>query len=535
MKPNTGGRWLKRIRAWHALMQLLARRVPVNKQILITAAIMLAFGGGGGYWFASQGKGPSQATGDAGQERKVLFYRNAMNPTVTSPVPAKDNMGMDYIAVYAEDNKAKEKKVLFYRNPMNPNITSPIAAKDEMGMDYIPVYADDGGDDAAPAGTVRINPTVVQNIGVRTVKAELKTLSRTIRTVGRVTFDEKRVARLHPKYDGWVEEMFIDKTGDHVHKNTMLMAIYSPQLVATQEEYLLALDSAEILKDSPFPDVRKGAQSLLRSARERLQLLDVPKHQIKLLNSSRKIMKGVHIHSPFEGIVMKIGARDGQRITPATELYMIADLSRVWVIVDLYEDDLPWVREGDTAKMKVAGIPGRTFTGKVSYIYPYLEAKTRTVKMRLEFDNPELALKPEMFANVTVQAGKQIDAVIVPSEAIVRTGEQEQVFVQRAPGNFEPRKVVVGIDSEGKVQILEGIKAGEIVVTSSQFLIDSESKLKEATAKMMEATQAKPAPASMDMSDIQMSDGMNKGDLQIDGMDMEDMKMGKGKGVKGEE
>ncbi len=482
----------------------------MNKQILMTAAIMLALGGGGGYWFASQGNGISrQVSGDAGTKRKVLFYRNAMNPTVTSPVPAKDNMGMDYVAVYAEDEEPKEKKVLFYRNPMNPAVTSPVPAKDNMGMDYIPVYAD-GGDSAAPAGTVRINPTVVQNIGVRTVKAELKTLSRTIRTVGRVTFDEERVTRLHPKYDGWVEKMFIDKTGDHVHKNTMLMSIYSPQLVATQEEYLLALDSAKILKDSPFPDVRKGAQSLLRSARQRLQLLDVPAHQIKRLNSTRKIMKGVHIHSPFEGIVMKIGVRDGQRITPETELYMIADLSRVWVIVDLYEDDLPWVREGDTARMKVAGIPGRTFTGKVSYIYPYLEAKTRTVKMRLEFDNPERALKPEMFANVSVQAGKQIDAVIVPSEAIVRTGEQEQVFVQRAPGNFEPRKVVVGIDSEGQVQILEGIKAGEIVVTSSQFLIDSESKLKEATAKMMEATQAKPAPANMDMSDMQMSDDMDK-------------------------
>ncbi|MDQ6981578.1 MAG: efflux RND transporter periplasmic adaptor subunit [Mariprofundus sp.] len=497
----------------------------MNKQILITAAIMLALGGGGGYWFALQQDGSSQVSGETGQERKALFYRNAMNPQITSPVPAKDNMGMDYIAVYAEDDNPKEKKVLFYRNPMNPEVTSPVPAKDNMGMDYIPVYADNGGDNSAPAGTVRINPTVVQNIGVRTTKAELKTLSRTIRTVGRVTFDEKRVARLHPKYDGWVEEMFIDQTGDHVHKNTMLMAIYSPQLVATQEEYLLALDSAKILKESPFPDVRKGAQSLLRSAHERLQLLDVPKHQIKRLKSTRKIMKGVHIHSPFEGIVMKIGARDGQRITPQTELYMIADLSRVWVIVDLYEDDMPWVREGDTAQMKVAGIPGRTFTGKVIYIYPYLEAKTRTVKMRLEFDNPELALKPEMFANVTVQAGRQIDAVIVPSEAIIRTGEQEQVFVQRSPGNFEPRKVVIGIDSEGQVQILEGLKAGEIVVTSSQFLIDSESKLKEATAKMMEATQAKPAPASMDMSDMQMSDDM----------DMGNMDMGKGKGVKGEE
>jgi len=449
----------------------------MNKNSIAVAVLTLVLGLGGGYLIATQTDG----------------LKGASSEQVSS-----------------------ERKILFYRNPMNPNITSPVASKDEMGMDYIPVYADNGGGSDAPAGTVRINPTVVQNIGVRTVKAELKTLSRNVRAVGRVTFDEERVARLHPKYDGWVEKLFIDRTGDQVSKNTMLMAIYSPQLVATQQEYILAMRNVKMLKNSPFPDVREGAQSLLRSARERLELLDVPPHQIKKLEKTQKIMKNVHIHSPFDGIVMQIGARQGQRITPESELYMIADLTRVWVIVDLYEDDLPWVREGDTAEMKVAGVPGRTFRGKVSYIYPYLEAKTRTVKMRLEFDNPELALKPDMFANVSVKAGKQIDAVIVPSEAIVRTGEHEQVFVQRAPGNFEPRKVVVGIDSEGEVQVLEGLKAGEIVVTSSQFLIDSESKLKEATAKMMEATQAKPDPIDMNMGDMEMSE-----ELGMDAMNME--------------
>ncbi|MDT8376764.1 MAG: efflux RND transporter periplasmic adaptor subunit [Mariprofundaceae bacterium] len=388
--------------------------------------------------------------------------------------------------VSMQQNSSEAREPLFYRNPMNPAITSPVPAQDEMGMDYIPVYADDGGDVSAPAGTVKINPTVAQNIGVRTTRARLATLSRTIRTIGRVTFDEERVARLHPKYDGWIEKLFIDRTGDRVSKGTMLMAIYSPQLVATQEEYLLALNSAESVKESPFPDVREGAGSLLRSALERLQLLDVPVHQIKKLETERKVMKGVHIHSPFDGVVMSIGAREGSRITPETELYMIADLSRVWVIVDLYEDDMPWVRVGDVAAMKVAGVPGSSFTGKVSYIYPYLEAKTRTVKMRLEFDNPELVLKPDMFANVTVKAGRQINAVVIPSEAIVRTGEQEQVFVQRGPGKYTPRKVVVGVDSEGQAQIIEGLKAGETVVTSGQFLIDSESKLREATAKMLE-------------------------------------------------
>ena len=457
-----------------------------TKYLIATAAIALIVGSGAGYWIASSKSSPAPVV-EAAAERKPVFYRNPMNPAITSPVPAQDEMGMDYIPVYAEDQSAEKPKPLFYRNPMNPEITSPVPAQDEMGMDYIPVYPEGGANSGAPTGTVRIDPTIVQNIGVRTTTAQRSTLSHDIRSIGRVTYDEQRVARLHPKYEGWVEKLFIDKTGDRIRKGDMLLAIYSPQLVSTQEEYLLALNNAESLKDSPFPDVREGAASLLRSSKERLQLLDVPAHQIEQLTAERKVMKELHIHSPFDGIVMNIGAREGERITPQTELYMIADLTRVWVIVDLYEDDIPWVRIGDTAKMQVAGIPGRTFSGKVAYIYPYLEAKTRTVKIRLEFANRELALKPEMFANVDIHSSKQVDAVVVPAEAIVRTGTQEQVFIQRAPGEFEPRKVTVGVTADGRTQIVSGVEAGETVVTSSQFLIDSESKLKEATAKMLRA------------------------------------------------
>jgi len=422
----------------------------MNKNIVATAVIALLLGGGIGYW-ASSSKTADEA-------------------------PAKEAAAM-------------ERKPVFYRNPMNPEITSPVPAQDEMGMEYIPVYQDEGQGANAPAGTVRIDATAVQNIGVRTAEVNRTILSRHIRTIGRVTYDEQRVARLHPKYDGWVEKLFIHRTGEKVKKGDMLLSIYSPQLVATQEEYLLALNNAAKLKQSPFADVRDGAESLLRSSKERLQLLDVPEHQINQLNTERKIMKDVHIHSPFDGIVMNIGAREGERITPETELYMITDLSRVWVIVDLYEDDIPWVREGDTAKTQIAGIPGRVFTGKVTYIYPYLEAKTRTIKVRLEFNNRDLALKPDMFANVDIQANKRLDAIVVPSEAIVRTGTQEQVFVQRAPGQFEPRKVIVGVSAEGLTQIVSGLKEGEIVVTSSQFLLDSESKLNEATAKMLKSAE----------------------------------------------
>jgi Cu(I)/Ag(I) efflux system membrane fusion protein len=510
----------------------------MSKSIIATAVAALIFGSGAGYFMALNRLTESSIEQSNSAERKVIFYRNPMNPTITSPQPAKDEMGMDYVPVYAQDEQTRERKVLFYRNPMNPSITSPVPAKDEMGMDYVPVYPDDNSAGNNPAGTVTINSSVEQNIGVRTAEVTRETLARSVRTIGRVTYDEQRIARLHPKYDGWVEKLFINKVGESVEKGSVLLSIYSPQLVATQEEYLLALNSIDILGESPFGDVREGAVSLLRSSRERLQLLDVPEHQINQIKSQRKIMKGMHIHSPFNGIVMSIGAREGERISPETELYMIADLARVWVLVDIYEDDIPWVREGDTAKMQVAGIPGRTFTGKVSFIYPYLDPKTRTIKVRLEFDNPNLDLKPDMFADVDIEADKQIEAVVVPSESIVRTGTQEQVFVQRAAGQFAPRQVTVGVSVDGKTQIISGLKDGEIIVTSSQFLLDSESKLKEATAKMLEVTNPNPAstsegqdvermqlvPANMenhqpntsktDMSSHQGMSGMDMGDAE---------------------
>jgi Cu(I)/Ag(I) efflux system membrane fusion protein len=421
-------------------------------------------------------------------ERKVLFYRNPMNPAITSPVPAQDEMGMDYLPVYAEEKKPKkEPEILFYRNPMNPAITSPVPAQDEMGMDYIPVYAeDDEGSSGEPTGTVRIDPVTVQNIGVRTAVAERQTLSRHIRAVGRVDFDEERLSRLHPKTEGWIEELYIDKTGEQIAKDTILLNIYSPQLMTSQQEYLLALNNLDVLRESPYEEIRQGAKDLISSARERLELLDVPEHQIRELERSRKIKKNLHIHSPFDGVIINIGAREGQYVTPTTELYKIADLSKVWVFADVYESEVSWIQEGDPVDMKLAAIPGKVFSGRVGYIYPYAEAKTRTIKVRLEFDNPDLLLKPDMFADVALHAQRTVDAIVIPAEAVVRSGEREQVFVVRGPGKFEPRDVRLGVSSQGLVQVLEGVSAGEVVVTSSQFLIDSESKLREATAKMLE-------------------------------------------------
>ncbi len=400
--------------------------------------------------------------------------------------------------------QSSEREVLFYRNPMNPAITSPVFMQDDMGMDYIAVYAEGGGDDE-PAGTVTIDPVTVQNIGVRTARVETRDLSRALNGLGRVDFNEERLSRLHPKTSGWIEQLRVDETGKRVNKDTILLGIYSPELVAAQQEYLVALNNWETVRDSSATQMKKSAKIMVESARERLELFDVPEHQIHELEQSRKIKKQLHIHSPFEGRVMHIGVRKGQYVTPKDELYLIADLGRIWVNVDVFEDELSWLNLGDRAEMRVRAEPGRTYNGKITFIHPTLNRKSRTVQVRLEFDNSDLSLKPGMFANVTLYVDPQLGALVVPSEAIIRSGSREQIFVVREPGKFEPREVTLGVTAQGMTQILSGVVAGEEVVTSSQFLIDSESKLREATAKMMAAMATKSA-ADEDMSDMDMDD-----------------------------
>jgi membrane fusion protein, copper/silver efflux system len=471
----------------------------MNKSTLLIAILMLAVGVSTGYWLSDSGSSTTSVT----EERKPLFYRNPMNPDVTSPVPAVDTMGMDYLPVYAEeDKKASSRKVLFYRNAMNPSVTSPVPTKDSMGMDYVPVYAGDGQADEV-AGTVKIDPVVVQNIGVRTATAKQSAISRTIRAAARVDFDEERMARLHPKIEGWIEDIRVNKTGQHVNKDDVLLSIYSPKLVSTQQEYLLALNNLSMLEKSAFDEIRRGAVALVKSSRERLQLFDVPEHQIQELEKTRIIKKSLHIHSPVSGTVIRIGSRQGQYVTPKTELYMVVNLSQVWVYADVYEYELPWVKLGDEVEMTLESVPGKTFKGSLAYIYPYAESKTRTTKVRLVFDNDELLLRPDMFAQVSIQSDVQENVVVIPAEAVVRTGKRTQVFVVQGPGKFEPRVVTLGIESGGQVAVLDGVKAGDEVVTSAQFLVDSESKLREATAKMMDTLK--------DSENIQ---GAGKGGIQ---------------------
>ncbi len=383
-----------------------------------------------------------------------------------------------------------------YRHPMNPAITSKTPAKDEMGMDYVPVYPPDCGKQAKPSGppgTVVIDPTVVQTIGVRTAKVVRRDFSHPIRTVGRVAYNEDLLARLHPKTEGWVEKLNVSQTGEFVAKDIDLLSLYSPQLVASQQEYLLALENLAVFKDSPFADIRRGAEELVRSSRQRLELLDVPEHQIRELERTGQIMKSLHIHTPVAGYVIKVGVREGQYVTPQTELYLIADLSKVWVYADIYEYELPWVKVGDPAEIRLTAVPGQAFKGRVVYVYPYADPKTRTVKVRLEFPNPDLRLKPDLFADATIHTQPKSAVLVLPLEAVVRTGIKEHVFVIKDLGRFEPREVTLGVPSNGWVEVLGGLEEGEEVVVSGQFLIDSESKLREA---MLKFTKAGPGDAA---------------------------------------
>ena len=435
----------------------------MNKTSIVGAVVILGIGLGAGYWLGMSDE-PSSAT------------------------------------------SAEERKPLFYRSPMNPSVTSPVPAKDPMGMDYVPVYAEDDAADAALPGTVQLDPVASQSIGVRTEVAKRTSITRSVRAVARVDYDEERMARLHPKVEGWISELRVSKTGETVAKDQILLSIYAPTLVSAQQEYLLALNNLQTLQSSPIEDIRRGAEELVVSSRERLRLLDVPEHQIRELERDRSIKQNLHLHTPVTGTVIRIGARDGQYVTPNTELYMVVDLSKVWVYADIFEYELPWVQVGDEVEMTLSGIPGRTFTGELDYIYPYAEARTRSVRVRLTFDNSELLLKPEMFAEVVIKSDKRVDAIVIPSEAVVRSGQSERVFVVRAPGKFEPTTVELGYQSDGQVAVLDGINEGDEVVVSAQFLVDSESSLREATQKMTEMPSTSSDPN--DMSEMENKDGM---------------------------
>lgn len=339
------------------------------------------------------------------------------------------------------------------------------------------------GGEESPPGTVMITPEKQQLIGVKFGEVKYLPLSKIIRTVGRVTYNETKIARVHTKIDGWIEKVFVDFTGKLVRKGDPLISIYSPELVSTQQEYLLALKAKKYLSDNPIKEISSGADSLYEATKKRLLLWDVTENQVRELESRGTPAKAVTLYSPIDGFVLTRNAFEKQRITPDTELYAIADLSTIWVLADIYEYEVPMIKLGQTATMTLPYFPGETFKGKVTYIYPQLDNMTRTLKARLEFENHEIKLKPDMYANVELRIdyGHQL---AVPEDAVLSSGTENIVFVAKEGGYFEPRPVVLGQKVGDLYIVLKGLKAGEKIVTSGNFLIDSESRLKAAVGAM---------------------------------------------------
>ncbi|MBI5967903.1 MAG: efflux RND transporter periplasmic adaptor subunit [Deltaproteobacteria bacterium] len=322
---------------------------------------------------------------------------------------------------------------------------------------------------------VQISPERQQMIGVRFGTVEKKNLEKIIRTVGRIDYDEKRLVTVSPKIGGWIEDLYVNFTGKYVKKGEPLLTIYSPELVSAQEEYLIALRTAKSLV--------KSGSSLVEPARRRLKLWDITDDQIKALEESGQVRKTLTLHSPFDGFVLERTAYQGMNVMPGMALYRLADLSVVWLYADIYEYELPLIRLGQQATIQLSYYRGETFKGKVIYIYPYLDPATRTAKVRFEFSNPHEKLKPEMYANVEIKVplGTKL---AVPEGAIIDTGLRQVAMIDRGSGYFEPREVKIGTKVDHYYVVIRGLKEGERVVTSANFLIDSESKFKEAVGGM---------------------------------------------------
>jgi Cu(I)/Ag(I) efflux system membrane fusion protein len=375
-----------------------------------------------------------------------------------------------------------DRKIAFYRSPMDPSVRSSTPARDSMGMDFVPVY-DDELQPSAVAGRalVSLSPERRRTLGLRSEPVRRLELQRTIRTVGRVAADERRLHHVHTKLEAYIEHLYVDYTGKFVRKGEPLASLYSPELVATQQEYLLAWRARGQLASSSIPSVAQGGVDLLAAARQRLLLLDVRPADITRLESTGEVRRTLDLYSPVSGYVTQKTALHGMRVTAADTLFDIADLSHLWVLADVYEADLPAVRVGMPAEVGLSYLPGRTWRGLVTYIAPVVEEKTRTIKVRVEVDNADGQLKPEMFADVALRTALG-EGLVVPESALLKTGERTLAFVDHGDGGLEPREVRVGAKVAEGVQVLAGLAEGERVVTAANFLLDSESSLKAALA-----------------------------------------------------
>ena len=374
----------------------------------------------------------------------------------------------------------------------SPALVPPaVSGQGEMdGMEMPGMAEKKGGRGQAPAspepipsGIVTIPPERLQTIGVKYEQVKRRPLEKIIRTVGRVAVDERKLAKVTIKFHGWIEQLFVSATGDHVKKGQQLFTIYSPDLVATQEEYLLALQGRMQLGDSDLPEVARGSKDLLEATRHRLHLWDIGEAHIRTLERTKQVTKTLPLHSPISGTVIGKNIVQGAHVEPGEELYTIADLSRVWILADIYEYELSFVKVGQQAAVTLTYDPGRVLTGRLNFVYPTLDPKTRTAKVRFELDNADEKLKPDMYANVELRANLGT-RLVIPQEAIIESGQKQIVFLHLGGGKLEPRLIKPGVKTGEWSEVLAGLKEGEHIVTSANFLIDSESRLKSVVDSM---------------------------------------------------
>ena len=438
---------------------------------------------------ACRKNGPASGK-EAGKEaagKKILYWYDPMKPEVHFDHPGKSPfMDMDLVPRYAEEAPAPAvaapagKRVLYWYDPMKPEAHFDHPGKSPfMDMELVPKYAEEAPvAGAAPPGfsVVRIPLERRQEIGVTTAKVERRTVGGAVETNGVVAEDEARVHAVNAKFSGYLERLYVDRTGQPVRRGQPLLSVYSPDLVATEREYLLAIENARRLSGSSSTETASDARALVEATRQRLRLWDIPDAEIDRIERTGRVSKDLTLSSPVSGVVLKKDALPGLAITAGMPLYTIADLSTVWVLADVYQSEMAMVAPGAGAEIAASFLPGEAFRGRVDFVYPTLSEDTRTVKMRIVIPNPKGFLKPGMFVRVSL-AGRGRETLAVPRSALIQTGERQIAFVEQSAGVYAPREVKTGTQGKDFVEVLTGLSEGDTVVTSANFLIDSESRI----------------------------------------------------------
>lgn len=425
-------------------------------------------------------------------------YQCPMHPSVVQDHAGQCPIcGMALVRVDDRESSstASDRAVLFYRSPMDPKVTSPTPAKDQMGMDYVPVYASETSasrSEVAGQATIDIDPARQQLIGLSTATVARGPVGGAWPTVGRVVMDETRIRHVNVKVPGFVEHVYVDFVGKKVRQGDALFAIYSPELLSTQEEYLLALRTRGALEKGGA--LNSDGEALVSAARRKLALWDVPESEIARIERAGEVTKTLTFYSPVSGVVTMKDIVEGMKLDAGAMPYQIVDLTSVWVLADVYESELRFVTEGMPASLTLNAFPNREFKGKVLFIDPVLDPQTRTVKVRLAFPNPSGELRPEMFGEVILH-GTPREALRIPQDAVIDSGTEKIVFVAIGEGKFQPRKVRLGEASGASVEVISGVALGEAVVTRANFLVDSESKLRASLAELSNSAPAMPESA----------------------------------------